>query len=180
MELICGCMFSGKSERLVERLTEARSRGLRVAAFKHASDDRYAESQIVTHNGRRIDARATGSAGAILDEAEGADCVVIDEAQFFGEPILEVCRTLVQAGKTVVVAGLDRDSWGLAFGPMPALEAMADEITRTQAVCSRCGKAAEFTQRLVAVEGQSMIGGPEAYEARCERCFEAPPIELRR
>jgi thymidine kinase len=173
-------MFSGKSERLLERLADARRRSIPAAAFKHASDNRYAEARIVTHSGHRSDAQPVASPGEILERAGDARLVVIDEAQFFGDGIIAVCEDLRSRGLDVAVAGLDRDSWGQPFGPMPALDAIADRVTRTRAVCSQCGEPADYTQRLAAVEDQTMIGGPEAYEPRCGRCFVAPPIELRR
>jgi len=180
LELICGCMFSGKSERLLARIAEARQRGIPVAAFKHASDDRYVKRQIVTHSGRRADAIALASAAPIPELAGDARLIVIDEAQFFGPDLIPTCRRLVEQGRDVVVAGLNRDSWGQPFGPVPQVEAMADHVTRTRAVCSVCGAVAEYTQRLAPVGVGSMIGGPEAYEPRCEKCFRAPPPELRR
>lgn len=180
IELICGCMFSGKSERLVGRVEQARTAGLGVAAFKHASDDRYGADEIVTHNGLRIAAARVGNPRDILRAAGEARLVVIDEAQFFTADLVEVCRQLVDEGRDVVVAGLDRDSWGLPFGPMPDIEAMADRVIRARAVCAKCGRPAEYTFRRVPVGGKTMIGGAEAYEPRCEACFEAPPLELRR
>jgi thymidine kinase len=180
IEVICGCMFSGKSERLVARVSEARAAGLKVAAFKHGSDDRYGQEQIVTHSGRRTAAHPVGQARQILETSDDAALVVIDEAQFFDSSLVDVCRELAGLGRTVVLAGLDRDSWGQPFGPMPQLEAMADRVTRTQGVCASCSQPAEFTQRVAAVSGQRMVGGPEAYEPRCGKCFQAPPMELRR
>ncbi len=180
IELICGCMFSGKSERLIELLLEARSQSISAAAFKHASDDRYAAGQIVTHSGRRCEAIPVHSPRQILERAGDARLILIDEAQFFDDEVVVVCAELAGQGRSVIVAGLDRDSWGLPFGPMPRIEAIADSVTHTHGVCSGCGGQAEFTQRLAPLESQSMIGGPEAYEPRCARCFQPPPIELRR
>lgn len=178
--LIRGCMFSGKSERLLDRLQAARGSGRRVVAFKHASDDRYAAAQIVTHDGRRAEAFAAGEASEIWKLAAEADWVGIDEGQFFDAGLIDVCRRLVERGCDVVVAGLDLDSWGRPFGPMPQLAEIADEVVETYGRCARCGGIANRTQRLVAVEGQKMVGGPESYECRCAACFEAPPAELRR
>ncbi len=173
-------MFSGKSERLLNRVAEARARSVPVAVFKHASDDRYAEHQIVTHSGRRTEAIALSSASQIPERAGDAKLIVIDEAQFFADDLVAVCQRLVEQGRDVMVAGLDRDSWGEPFGPIPGIEAIADRVTPTRAVCSVCGQVAEYTQRLAPVEGEKMIGGAESYEPRCARCFRAPPIELRR
>lgn len=177
--VIQGCMFSGKSERLVGRIRVAGDAGHSVVAFKHASDDRYADRQIVTHSGQRIAAVPIANASGMLERAGDARLVVIDEAQFFGEGLVETCRTLCEQGREVIVAGLDLDSWGLPFGPMPALAALADEVIRTRGVCARCGGEADHTQRLAPVEGQKMVGGPESYEPRCAVCFEAPPAALR-
>ncbi len=180
IELIRGCMFSGKSERLLERLADANRRAVASAAFKHASDNRYAESRIVTHSGHRSEAIPVASAAELFERVGDARLVVIDEAQFFGDDLIDACERMRARGIEVAVAGLDRDSWGQPFGPMPGLEAIADRITPTRAVCSQCGGPAEYTQRLAPVESRTMIGGPEAYEPRCARCFVAPPIELRR
>lgn len=179
IELICGCMFSGKSERLVQRVMQAQARGESVAVFKHAADNRYALGQIVTHDGLRIEARPIASALKILELTGGIQFVVIDEAQFFGDELVDACRQLADQGSQVVVAGLDRDAWGQPFGPVPAIEAIADEVILTRAVCAVCGSEAEYTQRLVPIEGQKMIGGAESYEPRCAKCFKPPPVELR-
>jgi len=180
LELICGCMFSGKTLYLIEQVFQARGAGLKVAAFKHASDDRYGRTHIVTHNGQRTEAMLLGSGSQLGELAGEADVVVIDEAQFFGPDLAPACQALARSGRRVIVAGLDRDSWGEPFGPVPGLAAVADQVTRTQAVCARCGGPAEYTQRLAPVEDRTMIGGPESYEPRCARCFQAPPIERRR
>jgi len=178
--LICGCMFSGKSERLLDCLAEAKSHSIPAIAFTHADDDRYAKGKIVTHNGRHCDAVPVHTVSKIIDQVGNARLVVIDEAQFFADDLAEVCKRLAEAGRDVVVAGLDLDSWGLPFGPVPQIETIADEVIHTFAVCSVCGSRADHTQRLAPIEGQKMIGGPEAYEPRCNKCFQAPPIELRR
>jgi len=180
LEVICGCMFSGKSELLLERLAEARARAVPVAVFKHASDDRYAEKQIVTHGGRRTAAVPITAASRMLDLAGPAQLVAVDEAQFFDDDLVETCRLLTQQGQDVVVAGLDLDSWGKPFGPVPQVASIADRVIQTHAVCSICGQRADHTQRLAPIEGQKMIGGPEAYEPRCATCFRPPPLELRR
>jgi len=190
--VICGCMFSGKSERLVDLVRAARAEGRRVATFKHADDDRYAAGQIVTHTGRRIDATAVRDPRRLVELAGDADLVAIDEAQFFAaltkpacrEPdgcdLVEACRALAEQGRDVIVAGLDLDSWGLPFGPVPELAAVADEVVRTHGRCARCGAVANHTQRVVPVEGHRMVGGPESYEPRCHHCFQPPPPDLRR
>ncbi len=178
--LICGCMFSGKTDRLIEWLERARRLGIAAKAFKHVRDYRYAVRQLVSHDGRRAEAVPITDARQILDYAEEARVIVIDEAQFFGPDLLEICRRLAERGREVVVAGLDRDSWGLPFGPVPALARMADEVIHTCAVCALCGEVADYTQRTAPIEDRDMIGGTESYEPRCGKCFQAPPLELRR
>ena len=180
LEVISGCMFSGKTERLLARIANARSRAVEVAVFKHASDYRYGRRRLATHSGKLIEAVAVSDASSLMDEARGAQLVVIDEGQFFDGQLVDVCRELVARGCDVVVAGLDLDSWGLPFGPMPALEAAADHIIRTRAVCAMCGEVAEYTQRTAPIESDDMIGGAEAYEPRCARCFTCPENPLRR
>jgi len=177
--LLCGCMFSGKSERLVQWIMRARARGETVAAFKHVVDSRYAKAQIVTHNGLRIEATPIANASQIFEHIGDSQLVAIDEAQFFGDDLIDVCWQLAEQSRQVMVAGLDRDAWGQPFSPMPGLEAIADDVIRTRSVCARCGQEAKYTQRLVPVEGQAMIGGAESYEPRCAKCFQPPPIELR-
>jgi thymidine kinase len=179
IELICGCMFSGKSLYLVEQAQHARQAGLWVAAFKHARDNRFSRTNIVTHDGQRMKAIPVASAAHLLELSRDADMVVIDEAQFFDDSLPNVCTQLADQGKRVLVSGLDRDSWGEGFGPIPALAKVADQITRTRATCARCGRPAEYTQRLVPVGERTMIGGSESYEPRCRECFQPPPIELR-
>lgn len=180
IELVCGCMFSGKSLQLMDRVRQARQAGLKVAAFKHASDDRYGQTHIVTHNGQRMEATPVASADRIASLAGDANVIAIDEGQFFDSSLVDACQRMARAGRVVIVAGLDRDSWGLPFGPIPALAEIADQVTRTTAVCARCGQPAEYTQRLVPVADRTMIGGRESYEPRCSRCFQPPPADLRR
>jgi len=173
LEVISGCMFSGKTRILIRRASEAARSGLRVVAFKHASDDRYDRFAIVSHDGERLAARPVLSSQDLWDAAAPADVVAIDEAQFFDAGLPDVCRRLAGAGKRIIVAGLNRDSWGRPFGPVPRLETLADDLTRTTAACAVCGRRAEYTQRLTPI-GESMIGGRGDYEPRCERCFAAP------
>lgn len=171
-------MFSGKTRILIRRAIRAARAGLRVVAFKHASDDRYDRFAIVSHDGERLAARPVASSEDLWDAAGAADVVVIDEAQFFDAGLPDVCRRLAEADKRVIVAGLNRDSWGRPFGPVPRLETLADGLTRTAAACAVCGCRAEYTQRLTPI-GRSMIGGKGDYEPRCERCFAAPPASPR-
>jgi thymidine kinase len=180
IELICGCMFSGKTELLLCRLANAREHDISVAVFKHALDRRYAQDELVSHLGGRCRALAVASAGEILSGMGSARLVLVDEAQFFGEDLPDICRRLVEQSCDVVLAGLDRDAWGQPFGAMPEIAGLADTITRLQAECASCGAEAKFTQRLSPIMDDSMIGGIGVYEPRCEKCFRAPPLELRR
>ncbi len=172
IELICGCMFSGKSELLLDRIEAARQAGRTVAAFKHASDNRYCETDVVTHGGRREPASPVATASELVGAR--ADVIAIDEAQFFSDELVEVCRQLAEGGRDVLVAGLDRNCWGEPFSPIPELAVIADEVTRTTARCARCGQEAMFTQRLTPIAGGQMIGGAESYEPRCATCFRPP------
>lgn len=179
IEIICGCMFSGKSEVLIDRVRGAEAAGARVAVFKHASDTRYDACDVVTHSGRRLTAQPLADLAALPVRAADADVIAIDEAQFFGPNALEVCRALAAKGKRIIVCGLDRDAWGRPFGPIPALVDVAQDVTRLTATCAVCGGVASFTQRVAPIT-DSMIGGKGVYEPRCETCFRAPPAELRR
>jgi thymidine kinase len=177
VEVICGPMFSGKSEELIRRIRRARIARQRVQVFKPLVDDRYAEDEIVSHSEMRIDARRVSAAREILERVDPRTQVVgIDEAQFFDHHLVDVVDSLAKLGKRVIVAGLDQDYLGRPFDPVPELLAKAEEITKTLAICVRCGNPANFTQRLVASEERIVVGGPRAYEARCRQCFE-PRVE---
>jgi len=175
IELICGCMFSGKSERLIRRIRQARAAGVEVVAFKHASDDRYDPIDIVTHSGWREPAIPAASSAHVAEQARSARLIAIDEAQFFDASLAETCRSLAAEGRQIVLAGLDRDAWGRPFGAMPELTRICDAVMRTRAVCARCGAPAEFTQRIRPMQDGRLIGGCESYEPRCARCFQPPP-----
>jgi thymidine kinase len=179
IELICGCMFSGKTERLIERVALAQAQGVSVAVFKHALDDRYGPSDLISHSGRRSRAIPIDRPELLAELAHGARLIVVDEAQFFSDGLVQVCRLLADRGAQVVLAGLDRDSWGLPFGAMPALRAAADTVLHTTATCAACGESAEYTYRRIATPGAKMVAAADCYEPRCGRCFEAPPMELR-
>ncbi|MDM8004725.1 MAG: thymidine kinase [Phycisphaerae bacterium] len=179
LTVVTGCMFSGKSEFLVAQLQEVARQGRPLAAFKHSSDNRYGHRDIASHSGHRFKAVAVPDASRIAELAGTAEVVAVDEGQFFAGNLVDVCRELAAGGKRVIVAGLDLDSWGLPFGPMPELAQTADRVIRLQAVCVRCGRPADHTQRLTPIAGQKMVGGPDCYEPRCAACFEAPPIEMR-
>ena len=173
IEVICGSMFSGKSEELIRRLTRAKIARQRVQVFKPRIDDRYSDVEVVSHGGLRLTAYAVSSSGEVLEKTQDRTEVVgIDEAQFFDAGIVEVAGRLADLGKRVVVAGLDQDYLGRPFEPMPALMAAAEEVTKTRAICVRCGAPASRTQRLVDSTERVVVGAAGVYEARCRRCFE--------
>jgi thymidine kinase len=178
IEVIVGPMFSGKSEELIRRLRRAEIARQRVQIFKPVIDQRYAANEIVSHSGLGIASDLVRSAGEIVQKVEPRTEVVgIDEAQFLGEGLVEVCTKLAEMGKRVIVAGLDTDFLGRPFEPIPRLLAVAEEITKLLAICMRCGNPAVHTQRLVASEDLIVVGAAGMYEARCRRCFE-PQLAL--
>lgn len=173
IETITGPMFSGKSEELIRRLRRAEIARQRVQVFKPVVDDRYAEDEIVSHSEMRLEAERVNRARHILERVDPRTQVVgVDEAQFFDDEVVEVVESLANSGKRVIVAGLDQDYLGRPFEPMPRLMALAEEITKTLAICMVCGNPANRTQRLVASEERIVVGGSRAYEARCRQCFE--------
>jgi thymidine kinase len=174
IEVICGSMFSGKTEELIRRLRRAQIARQKVAIFKPRIDRRYATDYIVSHNLQRIPSREISDCKEILSGAKGADAVGIDEAQFFGPELVEICEKLANSGKRVIVAGLDQDYTGKPFEPMPQLLAIAEYITKTLAICVVCGNPANRTQRKVASKERIIVGASDLYEARCRHCFELP------
>ncbi len=173
IEAICGPMFSGKSEELIRRLRRATIARKRIQVFKPAIDTRYSASEIVTHNDNRMTCDPVPSATAILKCLDWrVQAVGIDECNFFGTELVEIATQLADSGKQVIVAGLDTDYLGRPFPPMPDLLAIAESITKTLAVCMKCGNPAKHTQRLVESNDLIFVGAAEAYEARCRRCFE--------
>jgi len=176
IEVICGSMFSGKSEELIRRLRRAKIARQRVLAFKPAVDDRYDSDDIVSHDERRIESIRIASAREILDHTGGGvDVVGVDEGQFLGPELVDVCERLADSGVRVIVAGLDQDYLGRPFEPMPQLLAVAEYITKTLAVCVKCGRPANRTQRLIPSSERVVVGASGAYEARCRSCFR--PLE---
>lgn len=173
VEVICGPMFSGKTEELIRRLRRATVARRPVQVFTPAIDTRYAESQIVSHNGSRMASCSIASAQEILLKVEARTQVVgIDEANFFGTELVHIVDQLANLGKQVIVAGLDTDFLGRPFPPIPELLAIAESITKTLAVCMRCGVPAKHSQRLLESKELILVGASEAYEARCRRCFD--------
>ncbi len=171
IEVICGSMFSGKTEELIRQLNRAKLAKLKVEIFKPALDTRYDDINIVSHNSVSIRSTPVNAAQEILLLAGDCDVVGIDEAQFFDDGIVEVCIKLANAGKRVFVAGLDMDFKGKPFGPMPILMAVAEHVTKVRAVCMKCGELASYSYRKVANDKQVMLGETESYEARCRKCM---------
>ena len=173
IEVVVGPMFSGKSEELIRQLRRAEFARQRVQIFKPVIDQRYAANGIVSHSGLEIASDLVKEAFDILEKVEPRTEVIgIDEGQFLGEKLVEVCTKLADMGKRVIVTGLDTDFMGRPFEPMPRLLAVAEEITKLLAICVRCGNPAVHTQRLVASEELIVVGAGGMYEARCRRCFE--------
>ncbi len=178
IEVVCGPMFSGKSEELIRRLRRAEIARQRVQIFKPAIDSRYSEGEIVSHSELRIAANTVNSAAEIMEKLDPRTEVIgIDEAQFMGASLVDVAQKLANMGKRVIVAGLDTDYRGVAFEPIPQLMTAAEEVTKLLAICVRCGNPAKHTQRLVASAERILVGAHGTYEARCRRCFEPPPPE---
>jgi thymidine kinase len=171
IEVICGSMFSGKTEELIRRLRRARIANLRVGIFKPQTDDRYHPENIVSHDENSILSIPVPNAKAILDEVSTVDVVGIDEAQFFDESLPEICDVLALKGTRVIVAGLDMDYLGKPFGQMPALLAKAEYITKLHAICMQCGNIANYSYRKSGIAEQLLIGNKEFYEPRCRICY---------
>jgi thymidine kinase len=173
LEVITGSMFSGKSEELIRRLRRAQIAKQKVQIFKPAIDDRYASDAIVSHSEMKIPSVAVKTAAELESKvAKDTEVVGIDEGQFFDAGLTSVCARLADAGKRVIVAGLDQDYLGKPFEPMPQLLATAEYITKTLAICMVCGGPANHTQRLVASKERVLVGATGTYEARCRHCFD--------
>lgn len=174
IEVICGSMFSGKTEELIRRLKRVKIANLEAEIFKPAIDVRYDEVKIVSHDTNSIHSTPVSNAKAILDHVGEVDVVGIDEAQFFDEEIASVCEKLALKGIRVIVAGLDMDYMGRPFGQMPNLLAVADYITKLHAICVCCGNIANISYRKTADEGQVLLGEKDIYEPRCRVCAQLP------
>lgn len=173
IEVICGSMFSGKTEELIRRLKRSRIANMKVEIFKPAIDKRYREQEIVSHDDNSILSTPVERSEDILALSNDVDVVGIDEAQFFDTNILAVCNQLALRGIRVIVAGLDMDYLGKPFGPMPDLLAIADYITKLHAICVKCGNIASFSYRKTADEAQVMLGERDIYEPRCRYCYQS-------
>ncbi len=173
IEVVCGSMFSGKTEELIRRLKRAKIAKQKVEIYKPSIDVRYHEMDIVSHNQTAIRSTPVHSSEEILLMTSDCEVVGIDEAQFFDEGIVEVVNKLAENGKRVIIAGLDMDSRGIPFGPMPALMSIAEYVTKVHAICVVCGDIANYSYRKVPSEEQVMLGESDTYEARCRKCFHA-------
>jgi thymidine kinase len=175
IEVICGSMFSGKSEELIRRLRRAQIARQRVQIFKPNIDVRFSDDHIVSHSDMKMKSQLVVTALEIMEQLDGRTQVVgIDEGQFFDIQLVSVCNRMADMGKRVIVAGLDQDYRGRPFDPMPQLLAIAEYITKTLAICVRCGAPANRTQRMVDNTDRLLVGASDMYEARCRLCFEAP------
>ena len=171
IEVICGCMFSGKTEELIRRLKRSMIANQRVEIFKPATDVRYHQTNIVSHNEQHIPSTPVQHSDQILLLAGDKEVIGIDEAQFFDMELPRVCDALTQKGIRVIIAGLDMDFTGKPFGPMPQLLATAEYITKVHAICMVCGNLASYSFRKSAEKSQVLLGEKEAYEPRCRSCF---------
>lgn len=180
IEVVCGSMFSGKTEELIRRLKRAKIARQQVMIFKPAIDTRYSDVQVVSHDHNCINSTPVKDTQAILKGAQGYDVIGIDEAQFFDDSLVDVCNRLAYNGMRVIVAGLDMDYLGQPFGPMPKLLAIADEVTKVHAICVKCGSLAYASHRLVKSSAQVMLGEKEEYEPLCRDCFKKALEEDRR
>jgi len=171
IEVICGSMFSGKTEELIRRLKRAKIARQKVEIFKPEIDKRYDDVNVVSHDENAILSTPVQSASEILLLTNDVNVVGIDEAQFFDDELPAVCNTLACSGIRVIIAGLDMDYLGKPFGPMPALIAIADDVSKVHAVCMNCGDLAQFTHRMVKDDHLVMLGEMESYEPLCRRCY---------
>jgi len=173
IEVICGSMFSGKTEELIRRLRRAQIARLTAEIFKPRTDTRFDETAVVSHNANYIQSTPVETSSSILLLGSDVQVVGIDEAQFFDDELPNVCNILANRGVRVIVAGLDMDFKGKPFGPMPAIMAIAESVTKVHAVCVRCGNPALYSYRLVAGDATVLLGEKESYEPRCRACYNA-------
>ena len=171
IEVICGSMFSGKTEELIRRMKRAKFARQRVEIFKPAIDTRYSEEDVVSHDSHSIASTPIDSSASILLFTSEIDVVGIDEAQFFDDGLIDVCRQLANNGIRVIIAGLDMDFKGNPFGPMPQLCAIADDVTKVHAICVKCGNLAYISHRIVDGDKRVMLGEESEYEPLCRECY---------
>lgn len=172
IEVVCGSMFSGKTEELIRRMKRAKFAKQKVEIFKPAIDTRYSEEGVVSHDRNSIRSTPIDSSGSILLLASDIDVVGVDEAQFLDNGLVEVCNELANRGVRVIVAGLDMDYKGIPFGPIPELCAIADEVTKVHAICVKCGALAYVSHRLVHNDKRVLLGEQDEYEPLCRECYQ--------
>jgi thymidine kinase len=180
IEVVCGSMFSGKTEELIRRMRRAQFAKQKVEIFKPAIDTRYSEEDVVSHDQTHIPSTPLDSSASILLLSSDIDVVGIDEAQFFDMGLVDVCNELANRGVRVIIAGLDMDFRGVPFGPMPALCAIADDVTKVHAICVRCGNLAYVSHRTVASERRVLLGETGEYEPLCRECYQKALAEDKR
>ena len=174
IEVVCGSMFSGKTEELIRRLRRAQFAKMSTAIFKPHMDNRYSDNQIVSHNNMKMDSHLVKNAQEIIELAQDSEVIGVDEAQFFDDSLVSVCKSLASEKKRVIIAGLDTDFRGNPFGPMPLLMCEADFLDKLRAICMICGNPASCTQRKTKQTTQIVVGETDIYEARCRNCFQPP------
>ena len=172
IEVVCGSMFSGKTEELIRRMKRAKFAKQRVEIFKPSIDTRYSDEDVISHDHNVIPSTPIDSSASILLLSSETDVVGIDEAQFFDDGIVDVCNQLANRGVRVIIAGLDMDYLGKPFGPMPALCAIADDVTKVHAICVRCGALAYVSHRLISNDRRVLLGEKDEYEPLCRECYQ--------
>lgn len=177
IEVVCGSMFSGKTEELIRRLRRAQFANLKIAIFKPEIDNRYSDVEVVSHDFHKITSKPIKDAADMLDIDDDVSVVGVDEAQFFGDNLVEVAQELADRGVRVIVAGLDTDFLGKPFGPMPRLMAVAEEVRKVHAICVRCGNLANHSHRLSRNRDLVVLGEKDVYEPLCRRCYNAAMAE---
>lgn len=180
IEVVCGSMFSGKTEELIRRMRRAVFAKQKVEIFKPAIDTRYSDGDVVSHDRHTVKSTPIDSSAQILLLASDIDVVGIDEAQFFDDGLTDVCNQLANRGIRVIVAGLDMDYRGVPFGPIPALCAIADEVTKVHAICVRCGALAYVSHRIVESDRRVLLGETQEYEPLCRDCYQKAESEKER
>lgn len=171
IEVICGSMFSGKTEELIRRLKRAQFANQRLLLFKPIIDNRYHQENVVSHQGSSLEAIPVDHSSQILSTWTNEKVIAIDEAQFFDDELIDVCNTLAKKGVRVILAGLDMDYMGVPFGPMPKILCIAEYVTKVHAICVSCGNLAQFSHRTAEETGQVLVGATEKYKPLCRACF---------
>ena len=179
IEVVCGSMFSGKTEELIRRLRRAQFANQKIATFKPAIDKRYSDVEVVSHDWHKIISKPVADAEQMLEVDKDVEVVGVDEAQFFGSNLVDVCQTLANRGVRVIVAGLDTDFMGKPFGPMPLLMAVAEDVQKVHAICVRCGNLAQHSHRLSKSEDLVVLGEKDVYEPLCRECYNKAVAEGR-